>query len=257
MAPASASAANTFTPMLEAASRLESRLPGASSAVPPAPPPLPPPPVPPAAEPKAAPTAQPAPVAAALPPERLADLPVGHPAPDAATSSGGDLATTPKAAPPPAPTAAASSGGSPAADDPDGGSPAADEPRPAPAAAAVEGTVMPPSPDAPQPRECATNNCAFCLHPFGDKETESLVCGHVFHSGCLQDYLTTTGKSKALCCPFKCYQWDVSFGEPAVEINDGDDAEGASSTAASSTDTAVADAAMAVEAHNAATQLFT
>ena len=82
----------------------------------------------------------------------------------------------------------------------------------------------------------------------------------MFHSGCLQDYLTTTGKAKALCCPFKCYQWDVSFGEPAVEINDGDDAEGASSTAASSTDRAddsLADAAMAVEAHDAATQLFT
>ena len=93
--------------------------------------------------------------------------------------------------------------------------------------------------------------------PFGDKETESLECGHVFHSDCIQDYLASTGKAKALCCPFKCHQHkNVSFGEPPVVIND-DDAEGggAASSTARAEDSS-ADAALAVEAHAAATQLF-
>ena len=79
----------------------------------------------------------------------------------------------------------------------------------------------------------------------------------MFHSRCLEAYLASTGNANALCCPFKCYQdKNVSFGEPPVMIND-DDAEGggAASSTARAEDSS-AEAALAVEAHAAATQLY-
>ena len=91
--------------------------------------------------------------------------------------------------------------------------------------------------------------CVLCQDTFGDKECESLLCGHTLHSSCLADYIEATGKAKALCCPFKCRANNVSFGELSVVIegDDGDVRGGAASEA-----TIVA----AHDAHEAAAQMF-
>jgi len=47
--------------------------------------------------------------------------------------------------------------------------------------------------------------CAFCQQKFGEMPVESLLCGHVFHTACVDDYLSATGKQRDTChCPFKC-----------------------------------------------------
>ena len=55
-----------------------------------------------------------------------------------------------------------------------------------------------PLPDSP-------NICVFCQQIFGDVQVEALLCGHVFHTVCVDDYLSATNRSRANCrCPFKC-----------------------------------------------------
>ena len=40
-----------------------------------------------------------------------------------------------------------------------------------------------------------------------------LSCGHTYHSECILQYMTVTGKSKSEACPLKCHRSivDISF----------------------------------------------
>ena len=42
----------------------------------------------------------------------------------------------------------------------------------------------------------------FCFH--GMQAVEALVCGHLFHSECINRYCDSTGRDKATACPLKC-----------------------------------------------------
>ena len=46
--------------------------------------------------------------------------------------------------------------------------------------------------------------CAFCRDSLSGEPCEALRCGHCFHTGCLQEYCDSTGRSKHEACPFKC-----------------------------------------------------
>ena len=48
--------------------------------------------------------------------------------------------------------------------------------------------------------------CRFCLGKLTlDGSCESLSCGHVFHTRCLEDYMVVTGKTRETACAFKCH----------------------------------------------------
>ena len=46
--------------------------------------------------------------------------------------------------------------------------------------------------------------CIICQDVLGQGASEALLCGHVFHSLCINEYVSCAGKTKATCCPFKC-----------------------------------------------------
>jgi len=31
-----------------------------------------------------------------------------------------------------------------------------------------------------------------------------LLCSHAFHTSCIDDYISATGRTRLNCCPFKC-----------------------------------------------------
>ena len=64
--------------------------------------------------------------------------------------------------------------------------------------------------------------CVFCREPFGDQPVEALLCGHTFHSDCIQNYLQVTNKTKATSCPFKCHKSSVDV---ALNFDDPDEEE--------------------------------
>jgi hypothetical protein len=133
------------------------------------------------------------------------------------------------------------------------------EPMMPPDAPPAQGVVASGSIEQPEEVESKGLKCAFCMDTFGDKEVESLVCGHTFHSSCLADYIEPTGKSKTNACPFKCHAHAaVSFGEEEViELdNDNDAGDGAAAFASSTARASDADAALAEGAHNEAVELF-
>ena len=35
---------------------------------------------------------------------------------------------------------------------------------------------------------------------------EALLCGHVFHTACINRWMEVTRRTKAECCPYKCHQ---------------------------------------------------
>ena len=35
---------------------------------------------------------------------------------------------------------------------------------------------------------------------------EAMLCGHAFHTCCIDDYISATGKDRRSCCPLKCAQ---------------------------------------------------
>ena len=45
---------------------------------------------------------------------------------------------------------------------------------------------------------------------------EALLCGHLFHSECIQRYCDSSGRSKANACPLKCGNSTNSFFGPAT-----------------------------------------
>ena len=65
----------------------------------------------------------------------------------------------------------------------------------------AEGQVQPPSGG---PTE-EILGCKFCLSEFGSDPVEGLLCGHVFHTDCINRYMEITCKPKAECCPYKCH----------------------------------------------------
>ena len=56
----------------------------------------------------------------------------------------------------------------------------------------------PPAPEAP--------SCLICLQSLRDgHQTEALLCGHVYHTHCLNQYVQVTGKPKQEACAMKCH----------------------------------------------------
>ena len=72
-------------------------------------------------------------------------------------------------------------------------------PEPAPAPALVAGAV------AAVPLEVPNIMCVFCREDLGRLSVEALMCGHAFHTTCIDDYIAATNKSRTTCCPFKCH----------------------------------------------------
>jgi dissimilatory sulfite reductase (desulfoviridin) alpha/beta subunit len=48
--------------------------------------------------------------------------------------------------------------------------------------------------------------CVFCRSDLGRDGVEALLCGHTFHSTCIEQYMSATGRSRVSCCPYKCAQ---------------------------------------------------
>ena len=106
------------------------------------------------------------------------------------------------------------------------------------------------------PRPCS--ECIFCCGMFGDQETEALMCGHIFHTQCLNNDIASSGESKARCCPYRCHvNAPISFADVEQVVIDADGetqvVESAEPPAARASD---ADAALANDARNDATQFF-
>ena len=66
----------------------------------------------------------------------------------------------------------------------------------------ADGQVQPPSGGLTE----VINECKFCLSEFGSDPVEGLLCGHVFHTACINRWMEVTRKPKAECCPYKCHQ---------------------------------------------------
>ena len=66
----------------------------------------------------------------------------------------------------------------------------------------ADGQVQPPSGG---PTE-EILECKLCWSEFGSDPVEALVCGHVFHTDCIHQWMDVSGKAKAECCPYKCHQ---------------------------------------------------
>ena len=82
---------------------------------------------------------------------------------------------------------------------------AIDEQTQAPGSAGQEAATEAPWPSVPPPKQDAPS-CLFCLQPLKDNgETEALLCGHVYHTHCLNQYVQVTGKPKQEACTMKCH----------------------------------------------------
>jgi hypothetical protein len=44
----------------------------------------------------------------------------------------------------------------------------------------------------------------FCQNDLGRLGVEALLCSHAFHTSCIDDYISATGRTRLNCCPFKC-----------------------------------------------------
>ena len=83
---------------------------------------------------------------------------------------------------------------------------AAPEPAPEPAVVAGAGETAVP--------------CLLCREDLGGLSVEALVCGHTFHTACIDDYIAATNKSRKTCCPYKCHGQAIPVAvipEPATE----------------------------------------
>ena len=106
--------------------------------------------------------------------------------------------------------------------------PARQEQQPRVSAAAVAETPLEPQPAAAQPTAGAAPDstaavaqgplaplgddgpmCVFCQMELGrHSPVEALLCGHTFHTACIDDYIAATNKARTHCCPFKCRSQD-------------------------------------------------
>ena len=46
--------------------------------------------------------------------------------------------------------------------------------------------------------------CKICLAPYAEAPVEKLLCGHTFHTKCIDGLVQTTGRSREDCCCFNC-----------------------------------------------------
>ena len=47
------------------------------------------------------------------------------------------------------------------------------------------------------------------------------MCGHAFHTTCIDDYIAATNKSRITCCPFKCHVQDLPVVDYGAEDTTG------------------------------------
>ena len=99
--------------------------------------------------------------------------------------------------------------------------------------------------DAGEPAADALT-CRICLAPYAEAPVEALLCGHTFHTECIDRSVQITGRSRENCCPFKC-----NLKEDAVDLiaRENSIATAASEAAVRAADTtrAAADASLASE----------
>ena len=78
--------------------------------------------------------------------------------------------------------------------------------------------------------------CRICHDTFGEQQVEALLCGHVFHTDCINNYCRISDKTRQNCCPFKCHaaSIDVAFDE---DDDDDDDRTPTTVTADATTET--------------------
>ena len=61
---------------------------------------------------------------------------------------------------------------------------------------------LPPPGDQQAPKEIL--ECKICLAPLAERHCEALLCGHTFHSDCIDAFVRNTGRSRENGCSFKC-----------------------------------------------------
>ena len=62
--------------------------------------------------------------------------------------------------------------------------------------------------------------CAVCMDILNDgKPTEALMCGHSFHSECIDRYCSVTGRNIYEACPYKCYNHAKAGGQVSFPID--------------------------------------
>ena len=49
-----------------------------------------------------------------------------------------------------------------------------------------------------------TPECKICLCPLNEFPSEALLCGHAFHTECINEYVLSKGCSKENACSYKC-----------------------------------------------------
>ena len=119
---------------------------------------------------------------------------------------------------------------------------------PASAAIAAEATSIAATTSAPaiasREQDSLTRHfCVFCQgHDDKSDAWEALLCGHVFHTECLNDYCEATGKSKQAACPHKCSQSDT-----LPELVSEDQPENPPADAESTNPDSIPDGALAAE----------
>lgn len=85
-----------------------------------------------------------------------------------------------------------------------------------------------PVPEGPVPDAAI---CAICQSAIGATseygDSEALLCAHVYHAVCLDQYCSATGKTRANCCPFKCNESSfVTVAADGAAADGGDGAAG-------------------------------
>jgi hypothetical protein len=119
----------------------------------------------------------------------------------------------------------------------------------------LDAPVVAEAPQVSPPGDSATVLiCAVCQSAMGSTsqygESEALACAHVYHSTCLDQYCSATGKTRANCCPFKCNASAyITVEIPAAAVV----ADGSSGSAARLDDNALQ---MAEEARSRALQMI-
>ena len=99
--------------------------------------------------------------------------------------------------------------------------------------------------DAGEPAADALT-CRICLAPYAEAPVEALLCGHTFHTKCIDQLVQTTGRSREDCCCFNCKLKENTVDSIARENSIATAASEAAVRAADTT-RAAADASLALE----------
>ena len=118
------------------------------------------------------------------------------------------------------------------------------------------------SPSEQQPPAAAeesvdeTLECKICLAPLVDLPCEALLCGHTFHTDCIDRFVRTTGRSRENGCSFKCQLREATVDSIARENSLVTAAnEAAMRAAAATTTTTIDDAGEEDEGASSATTI--